>query len=78
MKNHARDEVFQIRMTKEEKEELRLLSEELEESNTETIVKSLELRRDLLHYIIENELNDEDVEDFKEIVLILVNNLKLS
>lgn len=78
MKNHARDEVFQIRMTKEEKETLKELSEQLEETNTETIVKAIEMRKDLLNYIIENNLDDNNLNHFKEIVMILVNNLKLS
>lgn len=77
MKSYDREENIQIRLTKEEKEELRLLSEELSETMTENLVKGLELRKQLLDYIIENDLNDEDLSQFREIVLIIVNNLKI-
>lgn len=77
MKNHDREENIQIRLTKEEKEELRLLSEELSETMTENLVKGLELRKQLLDYIIENDLNDEDISQFRDIVMIIVNNLKI-
>ena len=77
MKNHDREENIQIRLTKEEKEELRLLSEELSETMTENLVKGLELRKHLLDYIIENDLNDEDISQFRDIVMIIVNNLKI-
>lgn len=77
MKNYDREENIQIRLTKEEKEELRLLSEELSETMTENLVKGLELRKQLLDYIIDNDLNDEDLSQFRDIVLIIVNNLKI-
>lgn len=77
MKSYDREENIQIRLTKEEKEELRLLSEELSETMTENLVKGLELRKQLLDYIIENDLNDEDLSQFRDIVMIIVNNLKI-
>lgn len=77
MKSHDREENLQIRLTKEEKEGLRLLSEELSETMTENLVKGLELRKQLLDYIIDNDLNDEDLSQFRDIVLIIVNNLKI-
>lgn len=77
MKSYDREENIQIRLTKEEKEELRLLSEDLSETMTENLVKGLELRKQLLDYIIENDLNDEDLSQFRDIVMIIVNNLKI-
>lgn len=77
MKNYDREENIQIRLTKEEKEQLKLLSEELSETMTENLVKGLELRKQLLDYIIDNDLNDEDISQFRDIVLIIVNNLKI-
>lgn len=77
MKDYDKDDKIQIRLSKEQKEIIVSLSEELEETYTDTIIKSVDLRNKLLQYIIENELDDENQEQFKDIVLIIVKNLKI-
>lgn len=77
MKDYDKDDKIQIRLSKEQKEVIVRLSEELEETYTDTIIKSVDLRNKLLQYIIENELDDENQEQFKDIVLIIVKNLKI-
>lgn len=77
MKDYDKDDKIQIRLSKEQKEVIVSLSEELEETYTDTIIKSVDLRNKLLQYIIENELDDENQEQFKDIVLIIVKNLKI-
>ena len=77
MKDYDKDSKIQIRLSKEQKETIVSLSEELEETYTDTIIKSVDLRNKLLQYIIENELDDENTEQFKDIVLIIVKNLKI-
>lgn len=77
MKDYDKDDKIQIRLSKEQKEVIVSLSDELEETYTDTIIKSVDLRNKLLQYIIENELDDENQEQFKDIVLIIVKNLKI-
>lgn len=73
-----RDEKFQIRLNKEERSNIEYLSNELNETMTETLIKSVELRKEILNYIYENELDDENPEQMKDLVLIIINSLKIT
>lgn len=77
MKDHDKEDKIQIRVSKEQKEVIVNLADELKETYTDTIIKSVDLRNKLLRYIIDNDLDDENKEQLHEIVLIIVQNLKI-
>lgn len=72
-----KDQVFQLRLTTEEKNKLENTAEEFNEKISEHILNSCDLRNEILEYIFNNDLDDENLDQYKEIVQIIIKNLKI-
>lgn len=70
-------ENIKIRVTEQEKERITEVCLNMNETISENILRSLELRNELIEYIEENDLNDENIDQYKDLILIIIKNLKI-
>lgn len=70
-------ENIKIRVTEQEKERITEVCLNMNETISENILRSLELRNELIEYIEENDLNDENIDKYKDLILIIIKNLKI-
>lgn len=70
-------ENIKIRVTEQEKEKITEICQNMNETISENILRSLELRNELIEYIENNNLDDENIEQYKDLILIIIKNLKI-